>query len=270
MNCTDTDPHACDEAGCSRAEAIGGGSEVGAMTMTMTLYKILPPGREPAHGGSGAWPPPGEWRSEPGPLTLCVAGTLHLCRAEDLPRWLVGDGEVWEAEAAGDVVAGSDKVGCLRARLLSRVGVLTHGVLLAITADAVQIRCAVVRLRLERDWRGDGRPEAALQAAEAIAALLVGGGARSADAAADAYAADAADAYAAARASADAAADAAYAAAAAAAAGVRHWLGQRLLALLAGEAGEVDYRAVAAGWAREEAAGRRVLAAVGLDEEGER
>ena len=251
------------------------------------LYKILLPGRLPCHGGSGAWPPPGEWRQEAGPLRPCEAGTLHLCGVEDLPAWLVQGGEIWEAEADGAVVVGHWKVGCLRARLVEAVGVLTREVIDAVAAEAIRLCCAVVRRRLARDWQGDGRPEAALQAAEAVAAALVGGAAADVAASASAAAASASAAgdaawvgesvagaaalaagdaalvakdaaWVAARVAGDAARDVGAAVGVAArdagrAAGdagdaARRWLGGRLLAHLAGDAPPVDYAAVAAGW----------------------
>jgi hypothetical protein len=66
---------------------------------------------------------------------LCSAGTLHLCRVEDFLAWAKVDAVVWEAETAGETRLGTDKVGALRARLVRKVGVLTHRLLVEWACD---------------------------------------------------------------------------------------------------------------------------------------
>ena len=226
------------------------------MGTTPPLYKVLVrhDGRlHSCHGGSGQWRP-GRWRAVRGDLKPCDTG-LHLCRARDLPEWLREDAEVWEAEGAGDEVTCRDKMVYRRARVTSRVGILSARTLRLFAAD-----CAERALLRERKAgrKPDARSWAAVQAARDYAEGRIDRTALRAAAAAayDAYAAAAAayaaydaayaaayDAYAAADA-AHAAADAAARAAADALADAvaaayddaeREWQGARLLAYLRGE-----------------------------------
>ena len=104
------------------------------------LYKITAVDGSPCHGGSGKWSRPrgkrpGAWRTEKGPLRLCAPGTLHLCRLQDLSKWLVHDAVVWEAEVSGEIREADDKVGVLEARLVRKVGVLTRRLLVEWACD---------------------------------------------------------------------------------------------------------------------------------------
>lgn len=83
-------------------------------------YKVLDKGRRAFHGGSGVWPAPPRWKvlRTKGPIVLCEPGTLHLCRKEDLVSWL--GPEIWLAEYDGLMVAGENKIGVRRTRLVKR------------------------------------------------------------------------------------------------------------------------------------------------------
>lgn len=108
-----------------------------------TYYKVFGKGRMPCHGGSGKWPEPGEWLESSGPLRLCEDGTLHLCRRQDLIYWL--GAEIWIAEASGETIVGEDKIGCLRARLISRLDTWNDRTARLFAAD-----CAEAALLAER------------------------------------------------------------------------------------------------------------------------
>lgn len=87
----------------------------------MIYYKVLNEDGTSCHGGSGRWPlpvdgTPGEWIEVPGPIFLCEAGTLHLCRRQDVIYWLGPC--IYEAETGAAVVIGADKIGTTKARLL--------------------------------------------------------------------------------------------------------------------------------------------------------
>ena len=96
--------------------------------MTRPLWKILGPAREAIHGGTGVWPEPGGWLSVEGPIQPCVRG-LHLCRQQDLLRWVRVGAVVWTVEATGPVVDDDCKVVVGRARLVEPVGRITERVL---------------------------------------------------------------------------------------------------------------------------------------------
>ena len=81
------------------------------------LFKVLGPGRVSIGGGTGKWVP-GRWRAVRGPLVACKHG-LHLCRTQDLVRWL--GPEIWRAEAEGDRIDETDKIVVRRARITTRV-----------------------------------------------------------------------------------------------------------------------------------------------------
>lgn len=210
----------------------------------MTLYKITRADGSPCHGGRGRWDlptaeAPGNWRTEKGPLQLCSAGTLHLCRVEDFLAWAKVDAVVWEAETAGETRLGTDKVGALRARLVRKVGVLTHRLLVEWACDCADRGLSrienpdprsVAAVHVTRKWlAGSATIKEVYKAAAAAAAANA---AHDAANAAYAAAAAAAAAYRAAYA-ADAAYHAAYAAYYAAnRTEERKWQGDRLLTLL--------------------------------------
>jgi hypothetical protein len=84
--------------------------------MSEIAFKFLAVGREPVHGGVGAWPEPGLWTPEREPVP-CASG-WHGCRPRQL-IWWIGP-ELWRAEFEGVVDAG-DKIVARRARLVERI-----------------------------------------------------------------------------------------------------------------------------------------------------
>jgi hypothetical protein len=87
--------------------------------VTGFAYKVLGPGREAWHGGSGRWLPPGEWMPLIEDVEPCRSG-YHLCADEDqLLGWL--GPTIWVAEYDGPVIDKGDKVVVGRARLVRRV-----------------------------------------------------------------------------------------------------------------------------------------------------
>jgi hypothetical protein len=88
----------------------------------MKAHKFLAPGARGPLSGC-AWPAPGDgapgaWVQAEGPLAPCARG-VHVCRAVDLPYWI--HDELWEVEAEGEFVEGTDCVVVRRARLVHRV-----------------------------------------------------------------------------------------------------------------------------------------------------
>ena len=103
------------------------------------FYKVLGPGREAIHGGTGVWPVPGEWLRVRGDLIPCRNG-LHVCRARDLLVWFQEGAWVWRVEVDDRFkrVAQDDKVVVRRARLTEPVGVLTPRVLRLFAASCAE------------------------------------------------------------------------------------------------------------------------------------
>ena len=215
-----------------------------------TLVKWLDVDRMPAHGGSGQWPEPGEWREVDGDLAPCVNG-LHVCTLAQSMNWLTA--ECWLVEIDGDRIEEPDKLVVRRARLTERVEAWNDRTARLFAAD-----CAEHVLPLyEQQYPGDDRPRRCIAATRGYANGSVTRAtwdAAWAAAEAAARAAAQAVAWAAARAVAWAAEDAAWAAAEAAAraaaqtaawaaalagagAAERAWQTERLLAYLGGEVG---------------------------------
>lgn len=89
----------------------------------MTYYKTLSSGRVGPYS-SWHWPVVGEWTPPyNGDLVACSGG-YHLCRRDDLVRWI--DAEIYEAEIDGEVVECDIKILCRRARLTRRMEVWTE------------------------------------------------------------------------------------------------------------------------------------------------
>ena len=105
--------------------------------MTRPLWKILGPARDAIHGGTGVWPEPGEWLEVKGTIWPCVRG-LHLCRQQDLIRWVRVGAVVWTVEATSPVVDDDCKVVARRARLVEPVGWITERVLRLTAADIAE------------------------------------------------------------------------------------------------------------------------------------
>jgi hypothetical protein len=86
------------------------------------FYKFLAPGARGRFTGH-EWPAPAgagvdAWVQASGPVEQCVSG-VHVCRLQDLPRWL--DAELWEVETAGEPVVEERQVLVQRARLVRRI-----------------------------------------------------------------------------------------------------------------------------------------------------
>ena len=105
--------------------------------VTRPLWKILGPARDAIHGGTGVWPEPGEWLEVKGTIWPCVRG-LHLCRDQDLIRWVRVGAVVWTVEATSPVVDDDCKVVVGRARLVEPVGSITERVLRLTAADIAE------------------------------------------------------------------------------------------------------------------------------------
>ena len=90
--------------------------------MTEDLYKITGPDGSSCHGGTGKWRL-NRWRGVRGRLVPCRNG-IHLCRAQDLPRW-VANGTLWRCEVDGEQIVHKDcKVVVRRAQPVERIGPL--------------------------------------------------------------------------------------------------------------------------------------------------
>ena len=106
--------------------------------VTRPLWKILGPARDAIHGGTGVWPEPGEWLEVKGTIWPCVRG-LHLCRQQDLIRWVRVGAVVWTVETTGPVVVDDGiKAVVGRARLVEPVGSITERVLRLTAADIAE------------------------------------------------------------------------------------------------------------------------------------
>jgi hypothetical protein len=82
-------------------------------------YKVLAEDGAAFHGGTGVWRE-GVWRSVRSDLVPCKRG-LHLCREQDLIRWL--GPVIWEAEVHPDatIIEAEDKIVVSKARIVRRV-----------------------------------------------------------------------------------------------------------------------------------------------------
>jgi hypothetical protein len=99
------------------AKSDAGGAK---MTETEMLFKVLD-GKKATKGGRGEWPRVGTWLNIPDdrPLVPCNHG-LHLCRKQDLVKWL--GPTIYVAEYRGDDVVHDDsKVVVRSARLKKQI-----------------------------------------------------------------------------------------------------------------------------------------------------
>jgi len=97
---------------------------LGGRLMTERLFKALNKDGSAFHGGAGTWHlpsdgTPGEWMPPiEGELVVCHNG-YHLCRAEDLPKWL--GPAIFEAEYRGECLEAEEKLVVREARLLRQL-----------------------------------------------------------------------------------------------------------------------------------------------------
>ena len=208
----------------------------------MTLYKITHPDGAPITAeASAVWPlptakRPGRWTPDIKPR-LCHSG-WHLMPVEGLSSY-IAIGTLFEAEGRGESVGDVTKTAFTSARLVAKVGEITHPLLVSLACDWAEhvqpdpvppkSAAAIAAARMwalcpceeHRQAAKDAAKDAAYVAKDAAYAAYV-----AKDAAYAAYVAKDA-AYAAYAAS--AAKDAAYAASAAAYAAERLWQGERVL-----------------------------------------
>ena len=91
------------------------------MNKSERLFKVLGADGKPFHGGKGFWNlpangEPGEWMPPiQGELVPCKNG-YHLCREQDLLRWL--GPTIWAAEYRGERIDDDEKVVVREARLI--------------------------------------------------------------------------------------------------------------------------------------------------------
>ena len=136
---------------------------------TAIAYKVLGEGGEAFHGGTGTWPlprgkRPGKWFEHEGRLIACESG-LHLCRKQDLVKWL--GPVIYEAEYDDtEVMAAPDKIVVRRARLVRRLGGWNERNARLFAAD-----CAARALRMEQKAGRsvDPRSKNAIKVARAFA-----------------------------------------------------------------------------------------------------
>jgi len=140
----------------------------------MDYYKVTHEDGSASHGGSGTWRK-GRWRSVRGDLIACERG-LHLCREQDLIRWL--GPVIWEAEVHPDatIIEEPDKVVVSRARVIRRLETWNERTARLFAADCAE---SVVHLFEER-YPGDERPRRAIEAARRYARGEIDSAARSA------------------------------------------------------------------------------------------
>ena len=107
------------------------------MSDPVNYYKVLGPDRMPHHGGSGQWPPPGEWLRVEGGIIPCENG-LHVCTREQLIKWI--GPEIWEVQVdrRSHVVDAGDKTVVRRARLLRRLDTWNDRTVRLFAADCAE------------------------------------------------------------------------------------------------------------------------------------
>ena len=134
------------------------------MTKPTAYYKVLSSDGSAYHGGSGKWhlpsgKRPGKWMPKiTGDLEPCKNG-YHLCREQDLVRWL---GEtIYEAEYRGEIVECEDKVVVREARLIRKLKTWT---LQTSTLFACDCSSRVLK-HFEAEYPYDKRPRKSIETA---------------------------------------------------------------------------------------------------------
>lgn len=129
--------------------------------MNTRLFKVTAADGSAMHGGSGKWQL-NRWRSVRGPLVPCERG-LHLCRVDDLTRWL--GPVIWEAEYEGEIVEASDKVVVRRARVTKRLDTWNERTARLFVADCAEHVLPLFEARNPKD----ARPRQAIEVARRFA-----------------------------------------------------------------------------------------------------
>lgn len=130
------------------------------------LYKVTGTGGTACHGGSGRWVK-NRWRSVKGDLIPCARG-LHLCRREDLVRWL--GPVIWRAEYDGELIEHDNKVVVRRARVIERYDTWNERTARLFAADCAERVLPI----FEKEYPNDDRPRKAIEAARACARGEIG------------------------------------------------------------------------------------------------
>ena len=129
----------------------------------MKLYKVTGKDGVACNGGQGRWylpknGKPGKWMPPiKGKLEPCENG-YHLCRLEDLLRWL--NAEIYEAEGRGDMVGCEDKVVYREARLMKKIEPWDERTARLFAADCAEHVLPI----FEKELPNDDRPRKAIQA----------------------------------------------------------------------------------------------------------
>ena len=127
----------------------------------MTLYKILDEDRNPIHGGSGQYPPPGKW-TELRHVDMCCSG-YHLVDREHLIDWL--GSAIWEAEGRGEPQHRPDKTAYPQVRLIRRIEAWNMRTLRLFATDCAEHVLPIY----EREYPDNIRPRRAIVAVRLVA-----------------------------------------------------------------------------------------------------
>jgi len=172
------------------------------MSKLVKYYKVLGKGGIACNGGNGKWSlpmgkKPGEWMPKIANIEPCVRG-YHLCRANDLIRWL--NAEIYEAEGRGKSIRHENKDVFEQARLIRKIETWNERTDRLFTADCAEHVLPI----FEKRYPNDDRPRKAIHAVrdfadgkiskENLAAARDAAGAAAWDAARDAAGAAAWDA----------------------------------------------------------------------------
>jgi hypothetical protein len=132
------------------------------MSKPVQYYKVLGLGGIPCNGGNGKWSlpmgkKPGEWMPKIANIEPCVRG-YHLCRANDLIRWL--NAEIYEAEGRGKSIRHENKDVFEQARLIRKIETWNERTDRLFTADCAEHVLPI----FEKRYPNDDRPRKAIHA----------------------------------------------------------------------------------------------------------